>query len=92
MDIFKNRKFKWVYHNAKFDLAVLRTFFGYPLPDPHWDTMLAAYLFDQDEEHSLKFQYNKYMSPYLHIIYLSFTKRPIRLHAASRKVAHKCNS
>lgn len=38
------------------------------------------------------FQYNKYMSPYLHIIYLSFTKRPIRLHAASRKVAHKCNS
>lgn len=61
-DIFKNRTFKWVYHNAKFDLAVLRTFFGYPLPDPHWDTMLAAYLFDQDEEHSLKFQYNKYIA------------------------------
>ena len=61
-DVFKNRTFKWVYHNAKFDLAVLRTFFGYPLPDPHWDTMLAAYLFDQDEEHSLKYQYNKYIA------------------------------
>ena len=43
-------------------MAVLRTFFGYPLPDPYWDTMLAAYLFDQDEEHSLKFQYNKYIA------------------------------
>ena len=60
--VFSTRNFKWVYHNAKFDLAVLRTFFGYPLPDPYWDTMLAAYLFDQDEEHSLKFQYNKYIA------------------------------
>ena len=61
-NVFKNREFRWVYHNAKFDLAVLRTFFGYKLPDPYWDTMLAAYLFDQDEEHSLKFQYNKYIA------------------------------
>ena len=60
--VFKERNFKWVYHNAKFDLGVLRTFFGYPLPDPYWDTMLAAYLFDQDEEHSLKYQYNKYIA------------------------------
>lgn len=60
--VFKERKIKWVYHNAKFDLGVLRTFFGYPLPDPYWDTMLAAYLFDQDEEHSLKYQYNKYIA------------------------------
>ena len=41
-NIFKTKQYKWVYHNAKFDLAVLRTFFGYPLPDPYWDTMLAA--------------------------------------------------
>ena len=52
-NVFKTRNFKWVYHNAKFDLGVLRTFFGYAMPDPYWDTMLAAYLFNQDEEHSL---------------------------------------
>lgn len=51
--VFKERKLRWVYHNAKFDLSIMRTFFGYPLPDPYWDTMLAAYLFEQDEEHSL---------------------------------------
>ena len=61
-NIFKTRKFKWVYHNSKFDLAVLRTFFGYPLPDPYWDTMLCAYLFDQNEDHNLKYLYNKYIA------------------------------
>ena len=58
-NIFKTKNYKWIYHNAKFDLAVLRTFFGYPIPDPYWDTMLAANLFDQDEEHNLKYLYNK---------------------------------
>lgn len=61
-NIFKTRTFKWVYHNAKFDLSVLRTFFGYPVPAPYWDTMLAAYLFNQDEEHNLKYLYNKYIA------------------------------
>lgn len=32
------------------------------MPDPYWDTMLAAYLFNQDEEHSLKYQYNQYIA------------------------------
>ena len=50
------------YHNAKFDLGVLRTFFGYPIPDPYWDTMIAANLLFQDEEHSLKYLYNKYVA------------------------------
>lgn len=61
-NIFKTKNYKWIYHNAKFDLAVLRTFFGYPIPDPYWDTMLAANLFDQDEEHNLKYLYNKYIA------------------------------
>lgn len=61
-NIFKTKQYKWVYHNAKFDLAVLRTFFGYPLPDPYWDTMLAANLFLQDEDHNLKYLYNKYIA------------------------------
>ena len=61
-NIFKNKHYKWVYHNAKFDLAVLRTFFGYPVPDPYWDTMIAANLFNQDEDHNLKYLYNKYVA------------------------------
>ena len=62
-NVFKEKpNIKWVYHNAKFDLGVLRTFFGYPVPKPYWDTMLASCLFNQDEEHSLKFQYNKYIA------------------------------
>lgn len=41
-NLFKTRKFKWVYHNAKFDLLVLHTFFGYYMPAPYWDTMITA--------------------------------------------------
>ena len=61
-EIFATKKLKWIYHNAKFDLAVLRTFLGYKMPDPYWDTMLAACLFNQDEEHNLKYLYNKYIA------------------------------
>lgn len=55
-------KYKWIYHNAKFDLAVLRTFLGFNMPNPYWDTMLAACLFNQDEEHNLKYLYNTYVA------------------------------
>ena len=60
--VFKDRVFKYVYHNAKFDLAVLRTFFGYQLPNPYWDTMIAGNLMNQDEDHNLKYLYNKYIA------------------------------
>ena len=40
----------------------MRTFLGKPMPDPFWDTMLAAYLFNQEEDHSLKFQFNQYVA------------------------------
>lgn len=62
LKILENRTFKWIFHNAKFDLSVLRTFLGKPMPDPYWDTMLAAYLFNQEEEHSLKYQFNQYVA------------------------------
>ena len=60
--LLNEHTFKWIYHNAKFDLSVMRTFMKRPMPDPYWDTMLGAYLFNQEEEHSLKFQYNKYIA------------------------------
>ncbi len=37
-----NPRFKLIFHNAKFDLSVYRTFLGQPLPDPYWDTMLRS--------------------------------------------------
>lgn len=61
-DILKKRQFKYIYHNAKFDLSVMRTFLGYAMPDPYWDTMLGAYLFNQEEDHGLKYQYNQYIA------------------------------
>ena len=61
-DVTTNRKFKWVYHNGKFDLAVFRTFLGFNMPDPYWDTMLAACILVQDEDHNLKYLYNKYVA------------------------------
>ena len=32
------------------------------MPDPFWDTMIASQLMFQDEEHSLKYQYNRYIA------------------------------
>ena len=61
-ELLDTHVFKWIYHNAKFDLSVLRTFLDRKMPDPYWDTMLAAYLFNQTEEHSLKYLYNKYIA------------------------------
>lgn len=62
LNLLESRTFKWVYHNAKFDLSVMRTFLGRPMPNPYWDTMLAGQLLNQDEEHSLKYLYNKYVA------------------------------
>lgn len=32
------------------------------MPDPYWDTMLAACILVQDEDHNLKYLYNKYVA------------------------------
>lgn len=57
-----NEKFKWVYHNAKFDLPVLYNFLGFQMPAPYWDTLIVAYVLDQNEDHGLKALYNKYIA------------------------------
>lgn len=58
----QNKNYKWIYHNAKFDLNVLRTFLGFNMPDPYWDTMICGNMLYQDEEHNLKYLYNKYIA------------------------------
>lgn len=53
---------KWVYHNAKFDLNVFKTAFGFDMPMHYWDTLIFAHLYRSNEEHSLKYLYNKYIA------------------------------
>lgn len=40
----------------------MRTFLEEPMPDPYWDTMICGQLLNQNEEHSLKYLYNKYIA------------------------------
>lgn len=63
-EIFKkymNNK-KWIYHNAKFDLNVLKTAFGFDMPMHYWDTLIFAHLYNSSEDHGLKYLYNKYIA------------------------------
>lgn len=63
-DVFKKymNNIKWVYHNAKFDLNVLKTAFGFDMPMHYWDTLIFAHLYRSNEEHGLKYLYNKYIA------------------------------
>lgn len=60
--ITENRNYKWLYHNAKFDLGVMRTFLGFNMPAPYFDTLIVAFLLNQTEDHGLKALYNKYVA------------------------------
>lgn len=63
-EIFKKymNNIKWIYHNAKFDLNVLKTAFGFDMPMHYWDTLIFAHLYNSSEEHGLKYLYNKYIA------------------------------
>jgi DNA polymerase I-like protein with 3'-5' exonuclease and polymerase domains len=49
----------WIFHNAKYDIRVLRHTLGIYL-NPYWDTMLAACCIDENESHKLKDLHLKY--------------------------------
>lgn len=62
IDFFRRllkRKIKWIMHNAKYDIRVIRHCLGLDIPC-YWDTMLAAYCIDEDESHRLKDLHLKY--------------------------------
>lgn len=61
-ELKETKHYKYVYHNSKFDLAVFRTFLGFSMPAPYWDTLIAGYIINQDEDHSLKALYNHYIA------------------------------
>lgn len=42
--------------------GVLRKFLGVPMPAPYWDTLIAGFIINSEEEHGLKYLYNKYIA------------------------------
>lgn len=55
----KLRRHRWIMHNAKYDIRVMRHTLGIDL-DCHWDTMIASYCIDENESHRLKDLHLKY--------------------------------
>lgn len=51
---------KFLFHNAYYDLVVLRSVLGY-FPKVYWDTMPASFLLNENEPHGLKYLYDKYV-------------------------------
>lgn len=52
---------KIVYHNAKFDMKSLFWQLGITMDAPEWDTYIAGMLLNENESHSLKELYAKYV-------------------------------
>lgn len=52
---------KIIYHNAKFDMRVVRWQLGVRLP-VYWDTSIGARLLNENEPANLKAQWNKYIN------------------------------
>ena len=61
-EIIKNRTFRYVFHNWKFDSGVFRTFLGTNWPAPYWDTMICSQCLNQNEDHNLKYLFNTYIA------------------------------
>jgi DNA polymerase I-like protein with 3'-5' exonuclease and polymerase domains len=55
----KLKDIKWIFHNAKYDIRVLRHTLGVYL-EPYWDTQLGACCIDENESHRLKDLHLKY--------------------------------
>lgn len=49
----KLKDVKWIFHNAKYDIRVLRHTLGVYI-EPYWDTQLGACCIDENESHRLK--------------------------------------
>ena len=59
-DIMNKKHCRYVFHNAYYDLIVLKAILGY-FPSVYWDTLVAAAILNENEPHSLKVLYDKYV-------------------------------
>lgn len=55
----ENAGIKWIFHNAKFDIRVIKHTCGVVI-HPYWDTMIAAKLLNENESAALKNLHLKY--------------------------------
>lgn len=60
LQLLKDSNTKIIFHNGYFDLLVLKLSTDIWL-DVYWDTLPAACLLNENESHSLKYLYNKYI-------------------------------
>ena len=58
--LLKDNKVKTIFHNAYFDLLVIKLCTDIWM-DIYWDTLPASFLLNENESHSLKYQYDKYV-------------------------------
>lgn len=54
-------KLKTVWHNAKFDIRILKNNFGIDLMEPYWCCMIAGRVLNENEDNSLKALHAKYV-------------------------------
>lgn len=59
-EIMNKKHCRYVFHNAYYDLIVLKAVLGY-FPKVYWDTLVAAAILNENEPHSLKVLYDKYV-------------------------------
>lgn len=60
-NIFANKEIKKICHNAKFDIGALKNF-GIEINNIYFDTMIAAYILDPDQNLNLNDLSKKYLS------------------------------
>ena len=59
-DIMNRKNCRYIFHNAYYDLIVLKAVLGY-FPKVYWDTLVASALLNENEPHGLKYLYDKYV-------------------------------
>ena len=62
-ELLETGEIKTIYHNAKYDMKVLKHIWGIDTrkSNVYWDTMLGAYILNENEEKGLKPLHNKYI-------------------------------
>lgn len=67
LDVFyKLKSIKVIYHNAKFDMRVIKNTVGI-YPAVWWDTLIASQVIDENEIAKLKFQFHKHIDPTINV-------------------------
>lgn len=59
--IFEDENIKTFFHNAKYDYKVILWNWGIRIANIFWDTLIGAFLLNENEKHGLKPLYNKYV-------------------------------